>query len=566
MNSSMHKDREEATRSGKDLNNPHLANRPGITPTSDTLKFLQLQSNQTIPTKFITSPSTLIAPSVDGNYFFVANESSIEIFNHSNLIHTINNAHKSKITALQTLHYDPHKLISAGLDGVVILWDILESTPIKHITYHSPITHLLVLQSASDRRQSTLFITLNKLAARPKMNDGSDRPPVINSIYYKLVWSHSDSIKKKSILFGQSRPASTVNIDDNLLIAQCGKKLNVSHHNKEDKAAKAFVKFVSSEKHNISSIDPLKQFIVTTESSSGKIHLWPYNKLNDHLPLKAQTNPDWHGGHQNHCPTEVLHWHSNSVNALTFTPEGSFLLSGGDEGVLVRWHIRSNSGRLMKKDFLPRLGSAIVSITCYDESKWVVGLADSTKLFIDGAQWRVDHAVRGVLVPSISNKDKGVPMAVTSSNKLIMPSSHPAVLQIYDTTTNTSEELEVSPTNRIQSRFIQNDTSQGRVEEVVVSNGWLATLENAAVKVWQLDESGKYQLNTRIDKPHGAHAVTNIAWSNSASQPPTLATVGNDRKCRLWRAEPLEYRPKALGKIKSIVREGQGGSLFSCLF
>ena len=556
----MHKDRQDAIATGKDLSHPYLSNRPGISAISDTLKSLRLQSSQRIPTKFITSPSTLVTPSVDGKYLYVANESSIEIFNHSNLIHTINSAHNGRITALQTLQHDPHKLLSAGLDGSVIMWDILESTPIKHITYYSPITHMVVQQSASDRRQTTLFIALNKLAARPKASDGSDRPPIVNSIYYKLVWSHSDSIKKKSVLLGQTRPASSIDIDDELLIAQCGKKLNVSHHTKEDKAKRAFVKFITNEKHNLTAIDPQHEFVVTTESTSGKIHLWPYNKVGDNMPMKAQTGPQWHGGFQNHCPTEIVHWHSNSVKALTFTPEGSFLLSGGEEGVLVRWHIRSNGGRLMKKDFLPRLGSAIVSITCYDESSWVVGLADSTKLFVDGAQWRVDHVVRGVVVPAIAAKDERIPMTVTSNNKIIMPSSHASVLQIYDTATNKSEELEVSPTNRIHNKFSDAEPAKGRVEDVASCNGWLATLDSAAIKIWHLDEqSGKYQLNTRIDKPHGGVSVTSLAWSNNSNQPPTLATVGDDRKCRLWRAEPLEYRPKSLGKIKSVVREGQGG-------
>ncbi|TIA91539.1 hypothetical protein E3P81_02004 [Wallemia ichthyophaga] len=562
---SMHKDRFEAIRDGRDIDNPVISNVLGSANPSTTLKSLHLQSNQRISTKFLTCPSNLIAWSINGEYLFIANESSIDIFNHSTLIHSINNAHNSKITSIQTLHYDPHKIITAGLDGAIILWDILESTPIKHITYHSPITHLLVHQNSSGRRQSTIFITLNKLAARSKAADGSDRPPVINSIYYKLIWPHSASSNSKlhSTLLGQSRPPTSISVDDNLLIAQCARKTNVSHHNVHSSHRNAFVKFISGEKHNLCTVDPLKQFFVTSEANSGKIHLWPYNKLDEMKAMKPQTAPDWHGGYQNNCPTEILHWHANAVRALTFTPQGSFLLSGGEEGVLVRWHIRQQGGRLTKRDYLPRLGAPIVSITCHDESRWVVGLADSTKLFVDGAQWRVEHAIRGVLVPNVDTSSD-TPLTVTPSpHNVILPSSNPAVLQVYDMASNSTNELEVSPTNRIQGRYADGDAP--RVLQAITASGWLATRDEAAVKIWQVVD-GRYTLNTRIDKPHGGYAVTGIAWSGSGSgsvsesntnTPPTLATVGTDRKCRLWLAEPLEHRPRALGKIKSVIREGQ---------
>lgn len=57
-------------------------------------------------------------------------------------------------------------------------------------------------------------------------------------------------------------------------------------------------------------------------------------------------------------PTKsILHWHSLPVISLRFTPEGSFLLSGGHECVLVKWLYKTG-----QKDFRPRLGSPIGQI------------------------------------------------------------------------------------------------------------------------------------------------------------------------------------------------------------
>ena len=35
----------------------------------------------------------------------------------------------------------------------------------------------------------------------------------------------------------------------------------------------------------------------------------------------------------------AVHWHAHGVRTLAFTPDGSILLSGGDENVLVLWQI-----------------------------------------------------------------------------------------------------------------------------------------------------------------------------------------------------------------------------------
>jgi WD40 repeat protein len=38
-------------------------------------------------------------------------------------------------------------------------------------------------------------------------------------------------------------------------------------------------------------------------------------------------------------PTSTVHWHSHPVWCTAFSPDGSFLLSGGEEAVVVVWQV-----------------------------------------------------------------------------------------------------------------------------------------------------------------------------------------------------------------------------------
>ena len=71
----------------------------------------------------------------------------------------------------------------------------------------------------------------------------------------------------------------------------------------------------------------------------------------------------------------VLHWHSLSVLSLAFSTEGSYLLSGGHECVLVKWLTKTG-----QKDFKPRLGAPINEITCsLDNTLYVSRHVDNSK-------------------------------------------------------------------------------------------------------------------------------------------------------------------------------------------
>jgi NET1-associated nuclear protein 1 (U3 small nucleolar RNA-associated protein 17) len=64
----------------------------------------------------------------------------------------------------------------------------------------------------------------------------------------------------------------------------------------------------------------------------------------------------------------IYHWHSRAVKALTFTKDGGYLISGGEESVLVLWQLTTSFHQ-----FIPRLGGPIIGIQITpDETKFLI--------------------------------------------------------------------------------------------------------------------------------------------------------------------------------------------------
>jgi WD40 repeat protein len=93
--------------------------------------------------------------------------------------------------------------------------------------------------------------------------------------------------------------------------------------------------------------------------------------------------------------TEV-HWHAHAAWAAAYAPDGSFLLTGGEESTLVLWQIPSaaaggSSGPSKDKKsmtFVPRLGSPVRSIAAYSAGASVPATSfsssDGTMAVVDG--------------------------------------------------------------------------------------------------------------------------------------------------------------------------------------
>jgi NET1-associated nuclear protein 1 (U3 small nucleolar RNA-associated protein 17) len=210
-----------------------------------------------------------------------------------------------------------------------------------------------------------------------------------------------------------------------------------------------------------------------TGSSSGKIALWhalseaqwtTFAELATRTPGVALP-----------CPTSLSHWHSHAVADLTFTRNGSHLLSGGEEAVLLLWRLEDFGGMgLDSKTFLPRLGTPISSISLIERvdinepGALVTGL-DGTLMIVNTATMSVSKTLKlpkMYQLPAVY-KHSTNPQAVLSPicfpessqghikpyGNLLLQSSHPCGLQILDGGTGrVLSEIFVRPKNTISRR------------------------------------------------------------------------------------------------------------------
>lgn len=144
-----------------------------------------------------------------------------------------------------------------------------------------------------------------------------------------------------------------------------------------------FTKFVSPEKLTCLAFHPSDEYFATGDEK-GQIRLWYC--LNNQQSFASNGA----AGIERRAQTTTMHWHAHAVAAIAFTANGAYLVSGGEESVLVIWQLQSG-----KKEFVPRLGSPVKSIAIRQgtEEEYLMGLADGSYLFVGASSLFVKRSI-----------------------------------------------------------------------------------------------------------------------------------------------------------------------------
>ncbi|KAH7400955.1 WD40-repeat-containing domain protein [Phaeosphaeria sp. MPI-PUGE-AT-0046c] len=290
------------------------------------------------------------------------------------------------------------------------------------------------------------------------------------------------------------------------------------------------------------------------------------------------------------------HWHRDAVGAVKWSPDGNYLISGGDETVLNIWQLATG-----KCQHLPHLSAAIENVVVSPTgSSYAISLANNSVIVLSTSELEAKTNIVGLQtrrvdaeqLPKESKSGKPlvyalvpVPMTVDPSNTqqvlFTVPSSQPRqsneglrpepYLQTFDVanqrpvgrqalTRNNATDPNMAPEgHRIiepSVKFVQishDGQWLATVDEWLLPRSDTAFLDEGNVefkeeqrslrrevflKLWRRDEkNGQWALETRIDAPHFLDDVCgNGRVLDLVAHPTALgfATIGEDHVVRVW--------------------------------
>ena len=244
----------------------------------------------------------------------------------------------------------------------------------------------------------------------------------------------------------------------------------------------------------------------------------------------------WHNFISGNENITRLHWHSHSVLSLAFNCEATYLMSGGEESVLVVWQIDT-----LKRQFRPRIGGEIRGIVASNTDRYIALVTSDNIIKV------LNNSNLELAFLSENLKHTPWPFGLTPCNSLdslMLHSSPPGWIQVYHPV-NRARQFDIDVTGlNVVSRPQQVHLNYMHVTHVAVSHDgqWMITCESRhdkreafrelRLRFWSYKPSNKsYEQIMCVDRPH--RAVRMISFSPVVTDP-MFATCGEEGDFRIW--------------------------------
>ncbi|KAG0175655.1 WD repeat-containing protein 75 [Apophysomyces sp. BC1015] len=448
----------------------------------------------------------------DSKYFFSCVGTCIKIYNVATgaVVKVLSRSpaaggHSSKVIRVTLNPKNPLQLYSASLDGTIKLWDYNDEVLLKF--------------DKSKKRQE---IDRRALAEHQHKE---------NTIVYRYRLGGEDLTDKRFRKIVSLRDCAdiTVSADGKYLVAGGRYKLFVWRvtDGDEDVPSHQLKCYTSPERITALAFNPVKACVAVGDIS-GRITLY-YCFTEETIDRPV---------------TSGLHWHHHPVRTLKFLADGAYLLSGGEEAVLVIWQLET-----LHKQYLPRMGGPLTSINVSPDHKYYcLGLADNSIRVVNSISQTIHQVIQGLQYAQVATDLNKLTtgLAIEPHNHHIVLNGIPGAIQFFNTYADQHVmDLEVAPINRV-SRAGDKDMVRSHVEHVAFlpRGEWMATVDmrddkettmELYLKFWQWDPSTQaYILHTRVDNPH-SKAITSITFNPASSRHgPMAITTSADKTFKVW--------------------------------
>uniref|UniRef100_UPI00398E8318 WD repeat-containing protein 75 n=1 Tax=Pristiophorus japonicus TaxID=55135 RepID=UPI00398E8318 len=455
--------------------------------------------------------------SADCRYLLCASGDLVKIYSTATeeCVHVLE-GHNNLVTGIQLNPKNHLQLYSVSLDGTVKLWDFTDGILIK--TFVMDLELLALYTTAADEKSIFAIV--------PKVNDKHSAKFQLMSINLPKSTAQEVEVKAtdlfvilddvcrspKSIAFSREGEyvASVKDFELRVLVFKKKKCYRFPLSINDRKGANNVFTCVACHP---------KEDCIATGHKDGKIRLW--RNIN----------------HRTEYTFSAQHWHHAAVNDLIFSAEGTYLLTGGVESVLVQWRYGSET----KKDFLPRLGAAIEHIATSPDGVLHCTSHSDNKITIIQSSLHVSAIIQGL----VKGQQVMTGLMFDPRSKALVLNGKPGHLQFY----SLQSDKQLYNLDIVQQEYIhQSGLNQAEVVKAVFDfqGTWLVTVEEMKeketefqlqMKLWAYDKKKQsFVLNTTINTPHDNH-ISALCFQNlndSRSGPPTLVTAGLDCRFKVW--------------------------------
>ncbi|XP_047670571.1 WD repeat-containing protein 75 [Tachysurus fulvidraco] len=449
--------------------------------------------------------------STDSRFLLCASGDSVKVFSTTTeeCVHVLE-GHTDQISGVALNPANHLQVFSCSLDGTVRLWDFTDGILIKTLVIGYPIFSMYV----SEKHVGVIFIII------PMTNEKNTESFQLVAVQLPKTVEQEVEVTELSAVFCDISPnprSIAFGREGEYLAAVKGLQLQVYFFRKQKTfrfSLKATDKKGARNAFTCVACHP-KDDCIATGHEDGKIRLW--RNFNQKKEYTYSTQ----------------HWHHDAVNTLCFTPEGTHLLSGGVESVLVQWHC----SEVNKKDFLPRLGGAIFHISVSADGQTYSTSHSDNKITIIHCSFKVSAVIQGLVHGDAIHTE----LMIDPRSKALVLNGKPGQLQFY----SLQRDKQLYSLDIVQQEYIyQAGLDQFDVVKAAFDarGSWLATVEERSskntnvefsLKLWGFDETAQsFELNTTITAAHNDR-ITALCFS-PATETTMLVTTAKDGQFKVW--------------------------------
>ncbi|KIY02324.1 uncharacterized protein Z520_02462 [Fonsecaea multimorphosa CBS 102226] len=265
-----------------------------------------------------------------------------------------------------------------------------------------------------------------------------------------------------------------------------------------------------------------------------------------------------------------LHWHRTAVNTVKWSRDRNYVVSGGNETVLVIWQLDSN-----QRQYLPHLSTPILNLSVSTAgSSYALRLGDNSVMILSTADLLPSTSVCGLamgknssLILAHPNVPNRLLAAVPSDAAATGPfhGRRSTFLQVYDIESKIQVGRQALTRNMVTASNVAptgQPVREPTVKHIAISHDgrWLATVDEwqpneqdtdstyissdgadlrsrsteTSLRLWLWnEENSNFEQVTRVDEPHtaGPNSVLGVSFHPAKLE---LATIGNDASVCVW--------------------------------